>query len=117
MRVLICALMLAACACDEIKEPARDWRRPMKYCIDKCLSATFVDFHHAGSSWGTGSSSMNGLSQEKIFDRVLGYCKEFYEGETCCQHNGKYGADDNIVSRGTHHYDFGACVTSQHGAK
>lgn len=56
----------------------------MKHCINSCIKDQFGMFHNKGESWGTGSSSMNGLIQSKIYDRVREECVKFMQGEKCC---------------------------------
>jgi len=46
-----------------------------------------VTFHTKGESWGTSSSSMNGLAQSEIYSTVRSECKAIYI-------NSCYGASD-----------------------
>jgi len=85
-----------------------DYERPMKYCKEECLRESFTMFHNLGRSWGTGSSSMNGLSQTQIFDRVIKYCENYYSGEICCERP----SDDfrkTVITSHQHGYDYGPC--------
>lgn len=110
MKVLIIlGIIIASVGCtEEIRKPVPAKEVSKKYCINECLKSVFSDFHHEGSSWGTGSSSMNGLSQEKIFDRVIKYCDDFYKEEKCCEpgdslYSSFYGL--NTI----HSFKYGAC--------
>lgn len=98
-------MVALACGPQQPRKPAAHFIRPMKYCLDSCIHSTFRNFHN--SSYGGGSSSMDGLSQKKIFDRVETYCKEFYKDEKCCEWNREYAEDRNITE--IHGWDYGAC--------
>lgn len=76
----------------------------MKYCMKECIRDTFSMFHNEGDSWGTGSSSMSGLSQSGIIDRVEKQCQEMLEGEECCKGYESLGSVDYGFSNG-----FGTC--------
>jgi hypothetical protein len=80
----------------------------VKYCISECMSFEFERFHNKGSSWGTGSSSMGGLSQGSIYDRVKVECVEFYKNEKCCKREPRDYTRKN-VSR-YHGYEYGECL-------
>ena len=54
-----------------------------KFCIQACVYEEFKAFHNKGGSWGTGSSSMNGLQQVNIYKEVYKKCEEFYQPGTC----------------------------------
>lgn len=110
--IILFALLLVGCA--EPPTPKlniQDFVVDKKYCISECMSHTFSMFHNNGSSWGTGSSSMNGLSQEKIFDRVKKECQDFYNNETCC--HVKYPLESwdshKVLLSVIHSYKFGVC--------
>jgi len=79
---------------------------PMKYCIDACKNEEFSRFHH-GESFG-GSSSMGGLHQEAIYDRVEKSCKEFYGGEKCCELSFYKDYKDRYL-RPVHGYEYAPC--------
>ena len=79
-----------------------------KYCVSACMHTEFRSFQNEGKSWGTGSSSMNGLNQDKIYDRVKQECVAFYAEEKCCKRS---GLDIEAMEEPyVHGYDFGACV-------
>jgi len=78
-----------------------------KYCHSVCTRHEFKKFHNSGGSF-SGSSSMNGLSQRQIYDRVLDYCKDFYKKERCCKPS-KSDYREVKVSH-FHSYDYGACI-------
>jgi len=107
MRYLILLLVLVGCSDDEPKQP-EDYAIDVKYCVANCMKYEFKNFHNNGKSWGTGSSSMNGLSQSKIYDRVKQECVEFYKGEKCCKWNHEYTSNRNIETW-IHGRDFGVC--------
>jgi hypothetical protein len=69
-------LFLVGCNQDPVYEstPA-----PMAYCIAECMSHEFGNFHGQGDSWGTGSSSMSGLTQSDIFNTVKSHCEAIYD--------------------------------------
>lgn len=85
-----------------------NWIVPVKYCLDVCNINTFKSFHSKGDSWGTSSSSMNGLSQNAIFDRVEKYCKEFYAEEKCCEFNYQHLDQKSIIP--IHGWEYGPCT-------
>jgi hypothetical protein len=103
LNYLIILLALTACTKETIA-PATQIK--MKVCLDKCIRNTFENFHN--SSFLSGSSSMDGLSQKQIFDRVITYCNKYYEGETCCKASGNDYTDKNVDK--THDYRVGACL-------
>ena len=109
MKLIIMFLLLLSCNGKPLKEiDKKRFQKPIKFCVDYCMVATFGNFHNKGSSWGTGSSSMNGLGQQKIFDKVLSYCEKFYEGQDCCSRNHRYGKDNSVET--VHGYDYGICA-------
>jgi len=79
--------------------------RDVKYCHSACIKNTFENFHSDG--WGT--SSMDGMSQSKVFDRVERYCKEFYQNERCCKMS-----DKNYNIETLHGYRYGPCNLNMH---
>jgi hypothetical protein len=79
-----------------------------KYCVSECRKTEFKLFHSKGSSWGAGSSSMNGMSQSAIYTEVTKSCEEFYKTEKCCEWNRGYSTDNNI--RTIHGFDYGVCI-------
>jgi len=108
MKYFIILAVLTGCVDNETYKVS-DFKKPMKYCIEACLHSSFKMFHHKGESWGTGSSSMQGLGQAKIFDRVMSYCTNFYKEENCCTRPTKDYSHQVVVSY-QHHYKYGACV-------
>jgi len=76
--LLIFVAILTGCQ-DEPHTPISN-----KYCVQDCMKYQFKWFHSKGRSWGTGSSSMNGIGQSKIYERVKQNCEEFYKDEICC---------------------------------
>jgi hypothetical protein len=102
MKYLVLAL-LALTACSDPPKPSK--HVAMKYCIEKCMSSQFGNFH-GGKMFG-GSSSMNGLTQTQIFDRVEKYCNDFYKDEQCC-HGSWVDESDNDYNQ-VHDNYYGAC--------
>lgn len=82
MRYLILFLILSGCTprATYVMVP-----KEAKHCINDCLHRTFNAFGHTSSKslGGAAASSMAGLSQDKIFDRVLKYCKDFSSCGQC----------------------------------
>lgn len=52
--------------------------KPKAWCESVCMTEMFKNFHKRGESWGTSSSSLNGVGQANIFDTVLNYCAKIY---------------------------------------
>lgn len=61
-----------------------------------------------GSSWGTGSSSMNGLSQSQIYDTVTNTCKDFYRDVACCEPDNHTKYVSSAIHT-NHGYRYGQC--------
>lgn len=107
MKYLILILLFISCHKKrELKDP-KEFYVNMKYCISVCMNYEFHRFHSKGESWGAGSSSMNGLSQKSIYDRVKQECIEFYKDEKCCKWNREYTGYNNIDW--FHSTKYGAC--------
>lgn len=98
--VCIAVLLLIAACTPPPPEPPRDYKVDKKYCVASCRSGEFGNFHH-GTSLG-GSSSMNGLTQTQIYDRVTKECEKFFT--SCCEWNNVYGRYSNIVELYGYHY-------------
>lgn len=99
MRLLIIVLSLTLMSCErgkKVKVKGIVGETKPKYCIKACMEEHFEMFHNEGDSWGTGSSSMNGLSQQKIFDRVEQQCEKFMKGEKCCKWTYNQGKQNNL---------------------
>ncbi len=96
MKYLLSMLFLVGCI-ESKPRPVINHNREKKYCIQACMEHTFKWFHNKGSSWGTGSSSMNGLSQTQVFDRVKKECVEFYKDEKCAEWNFRNLDKSNII--------------------
>lgn len=112
MKYIVIILTFLMFACEPVPpQPIKNNVIAMKNCMHVCMSSTFEMFHHQGSNWGTGSSSMNGLSQEKIFDRVVKYCEEFYKEEKCCQYDYRYRTTYKVNK--IHSYEYGACQENE----
>jgi len=110
MKILVLLIIiLTSCESNKDKE---NLYVDMKYCIDGCLENRFQIFHGRGRSWGTGSSSMNGLSQKQIYDRVIKYCEVFLKGEKCCTRY--FRSDTSIISgrifKHSFTHDYGICA-------
>lgn len=104
--IMLCLILfIVGCKPDRYYKLKRIKKVDKKYCLEACRAKTFESFHSTGNSWGTGSSSMNGLSQSQIFDRVDRSCKEFYKGEDCCDRFNLYA----IGLPTNHGYDYSAC--------
>jgi len=54
-------------------------------CIDGCIENEFRMFHNSESQFlgGAASSSMNGLKQEAIYDKVQDRCRDQLLGKIC----------------------------------
>lgn len=52
---------------------------PTAWCVDQCRQAIFKDMHSSGESWGTSSSSMNGMAQANTLTVVVEYCENIYK--------------------------------------
>lgn len=104
MKYLLLILMFTGCAPSEEEKKLKYIKN--KECVEVCISARFGDFHNSGSSWGTGSSSMSGLSQSEIYNRVVKHCEDYYKDEKCCQYN--YNLQSGGISK-IHSYNIGAC--------
>lgn len=83
--LFLLGFILVGCGEPEKQPPPKDMHVDRKFCISECRAHEFQNFHGEGHSWGAGSSSMTGLSQEKIFDRVTRECEKFYEKASCCK--------------------------------
>ena len=77
---LIPILMLFGCT--EKKPVHYNYVVPMKFCLIACRQNEFRNFHHSTSL--SGASSMSGLSQTQIYDRVNQECEKIFDGEKCC---------------------------------
>lgn len=110
MKYLLLTFLLLS-GCSEVARPEYDVEKfvvDKKICIQTCMRYTFGMFHSEGQSWGTGSSSMNGLTQTQIFDRVKNECVQYYKDERCCRRP----SDDysvQVLSSTIHGYEYGAC--------
>lgn len=103
--ILTIAMLLAGCSIES---------RPIKphipvvvskdYCIIECRKFEFQNFHGKGQSWGTNSSSMNGLAENNIFKLVTKTCEDFFKDRTCCE--GGIASNDIDTIYG---YDYGPC--------
>lgn len=93
MKKLICffLLLFLFVGCGPLKTFPRKTDR--KFCINECIVSMFKSFHSKGRSWGTSSSSMNGLSQSEIYKTVKKYCSDFYDECYVCEdyNDGCYG--------------------------
>ena len=111
MRYLLLLLLITGCEVEPLT-PAEifKYKVDLKYCVSNCMKYEFKKFHNSSSAFlgGAGSSSMNGLTQTQIYDRVKKECVEFYEGETCCTFNYEYGIDSSVKAI-MHGWDFNAC--------
>lgn len=85
MRTLLVLSLFIVVGCNSQPKPKEDLTTKMKFCMRECVKDQFKSFHSKGESWGTGSSSMNGLQDTEIMSKVENQCKEFLEGETCCK--------------------------------
>jgi len=57
---------------------AKPIKRNIAWCVDICMEDRFDDMHNNGDSWGTGSSSMSGMTQSNIFIVIKEYCESVY---------------------------------------
>jgi hypothetical protein len=94
MKNIIFVFILVASACDNNSQK-NDSQRYVevdnKFCIRHCVKSEFEMFHNKGRSWGTGSSSMNGLEQKEIYNEVYRRCGEMMKGEKCCADSFVFG--------------------------
>ena len=105
MKYLAVILFLSGCVDAKHQPFPPPVQVSVKYCLDQCIGETFSNFHERGRAWGAGASSMNGLSQSQIFDRVEAYCAKFYRGEKCCEAGASAWRNIQTV----HGYNYGAC--------
>jgi hypothetical protein len=72
---LLLLILLTGCVKQIIPPPqAKD----LAWCVDTCMEDMFEDMHNNGDSWGTGSSSMNGMQQNNTFLEIKQYCESVY---------------------------------------
>lgn len=57
---------------------------PIEWCIEICREDIFRSMHTSGKSWGTSSSSLNGMSESNTFTKVISHCESVYQQE-CVQ--------------------------------
>jgi len=109
MKYFLIAILLVGAGCTfQDARPGNVKKVDKKFCVSVCRSSEFQNFHNRGRSWGAGSSSMGGLQQGEIYDRVTRECEKFYEKEECCLVNpGISGATPYIHD--IHSHNFGAC--------
>lgn len=74
--LLITVVLVSSCI-DTPQAPYIAEEKPLKWCIDKCIKNTFRMFNN-GQFLG-GSSSMNGISEVNIFDKIHNYCANYYK--------------------------------------
>ena len=106
-------LVFVGCSAkQESKVVDEDYVTQMKFCKRECIQDQFTVFHNNGKSWGTGSSSMNGIQETEIMKKVEDQCKEFLEGEKCC-HDGGHASilpyRPEVLSYRFRNSDFGVC--------
>lgn len=100
-KLLLLILLLTSCKSSNIDNTTK-----LKFCIHDCVVWTFSKaFHARGRSWGTSSSSMVGLTQTEIYNKVNSECKLLYQNESCCR---RIGFGKYIVIRGFGR-NFGLC--------
>lgn len=104
--VLLALPILIGCTEPPSTSKTKDFNVPIKMCVDACIGSQFENFHTHPSTWGTGTSSMNGLQESKIYEHVISYCEKFYVGEKCCEGDA-VNTWGNI--RTVHGYHFGVC--------
>jgi len=105
--LILLVVLLQGCHEGLRKEKNTDYQLDMKYCMSSCMDYEFKKFHN-GQSFG-GSSSMDGLAETKIYQRVEMFCKNFYKDETCCKWNHKYLDRNQTIKTWVHGNKFGAC--------
>jgi len=100
MRLIALSIIFMLAACQGpppgiTKEKAKS--HPQR-CIQICVDHQFSNMHSTGTSWGTGSSSMNGMSQRDTYSLVRRGCAAIYEGKECCVDNdGYYGTYRDLI--------------------
>jgi hypothetical protein len=52
---------------------------PIAWCVKVCREDIFDDMHSTGESWGTSSSSMNGMAQNDTLTTTIKYCQSIYK--------------------------------------
>ena len=74
-KLIIVLVALSFLGCNEIRKVGAS------KCIRNCVKREFSLFHNSESF--SGSSSMDGLSQENIYDAVYDRCELFLNNESC----------------------------------
>ena len=72
------------------EEESRPKVMPIAWCVNVCRRDMFSSMHSKGESWGTSSSSMNGMAQGDTLVQVMSYCEDTYK-DGCLKIN-KYKA-------------------------
>lgn len=103
-------ILLFLTACIEERNPLVYKKVDKKYCVANCRAYEFKNFHNSGSSWGTGSSSMNGLSQSAIYDRVIDECNTFYKDNGCCSIDYAHQYDHYVSHFHGGDFTYGECL-------
>lgn len=116
MRFALVTILLVFVGCSAKPEPKvadEAYITKMKFCKRECIQDQFTIFHNNGKSWGTGSSSMNGIQETEIMKKVESQCEELLEGEKCCQLGRGYSTglpyNPDIISYRLGYSDFGIC--------
>lgn len=84
-------LLLVLVGCTERPPERKAWDQyrkvDMKFCIDQCLEHKMRMFHSTDSQFlgGAASSSMGGIQETAILDKLTNYCEHLYGQETCVE--------------------------------
>ena len=76
--ILIMTMVLLISGCSPRPEVQPEIKHK-QWCVNKCMRDIFSNFHNNGESWGTGSSSMNGMGQKDTFNTVKKHCELIYK--------------------------------------
>jgi len=100
--ILLCLVITIFSGCQRENQPPQppfvfEVEMHKEWCVNVCMGSFLKDFQSKGDSWGTSSSSMNGLSEDNIFTKIKGYCENIYANS--CLHV-KYPSNKRIHVNG-----------------
>lgn len=78
MNKLLIGILLVV-SCDSAIAASRSKEMHVAWCVNVCMEDIFKDMHSKGESWGSSSSSMNGIRQDNSFVEIKNYCQSIYE--------------------------------------
>lgn len=105
IRFLIFLVLITITSCQEQDTEVNidDYKVSTKFCVAACVKTEFRLFHTGNGQFlgGSSSSSMGGIGDTSIYQKVYAKCEEFYSLESCCKwspyntvhnnHGGNYG--------------------------